>query len=407
MPVDRPIQMDRLLMLDIGDPHGVGPVQDLFGVEVELEGRNLKTTKASIMQYWTIHNDGSLRVQKPGDDACEYVFKRPLDIHDTGKALANLFEHLSRNPDTKVYDSYRTSIHVHVNCLSETMRTIVNFLTLSIIFDELFVSQNGDTRIGNNFCLRSKDAEGQIADLIQTVTKYGSLFNLSSNDRYSATNFVSLLKFGTVEFRSLECTTDLHRVMHWVNTLQALKVAARQYENPREIISKFSRRGPLGFMISHLGEWYGKYAMVPGAHQMLHNGMRLAQDFAFCSEWRQATEAELKGSKPKKGEKMIGGLPIPADMVFHMNQMAQLDQLVNQVPPPQGPPPNDWWVPGGGAALQNMAWAQLAPAQPAPPVGAMEGPMHVDIEVDDWGDDIIHDDDIDDDDHDDEDDDLE
>lgn len=290
------IQLDKKLADDIG--HNYTPEPDMFGIEVELEGREIVNKSAEMMAYWGFHQDGSLRVQKLGDQAIEYVFKRPFNLSDTEKAVTLLFNYLNTNPGTQVYDSYRTSIHVHVNCLNETIRTIVNFITLSIIFDELFVSQNGETRIGNNFCLRSRDAEGQITSLINTISKYGSLYNLGPNDRYSATNFSSLMKFGTVEFRSLECTTDINRLMHWIKTIQALKDSARKYENPREIISRFSRHGPLGFMISHLGKQYEKYADVPGAFHMLHGGMRLAQDFAFCSEWKQRSLTEEK-KKPK------------------------------------------------------------------------------------------------------------
>lgn len=292
----RPIKLNRTLMEDIGNQFGIGAETDLFGVEIELEGRRVKTNQEHILKYWGRHEDGSLRTIKPMSEACEYTFVRPLDMEDTTEALKVLFKYLNTSP-VEVFESYRTSIHVHMNCLNDTMRTICNFLTLAIIFDELFVSQNGETRVGNNFCLRSRDAEGQIADLIQTITKYGSFLNLSPNDRYSAINFSSLTKFGTVEFRSLECTTDYDRVIHWIKTIQALKTAARQYENPREIISKFSRRGPLGFMIGHLGEQYSKYAAVQGAHQMMHNGMRLAQDFAFCSDWKLDTDESRSKSK--------------------------------------------------------------------------------------------------------------
>lgn len=339
MAMSQPIILDRKLGLDIADHFGTGEVQDLFGVEVELEGRKIQTTRESVTKYWQLHNDGSLRVHKEGDQACEYVFGIPLNIEDTRNAILTLFQYLTNTPGVEVFDSYRTSIHVHVNCLSETTRTIVNFLTLAIIFDELFVSQNGDTRIGNNFCLRAKDAEGQIADLMNSVNKYGSLFNINQEHRYSSVNFGSLLKFGTVEFRSLECTTDFKRVMHWINTLQALKASSRRYENPKEIISNFSRRGPLGFMITHLGEQYGKYASVSGAHQMLQNGMRLAQDFAYCSDWTQPAKGEEKKTSGRLTPKKAAPF---GNVNEYMNMLAQQNVIIQ---PPQHPQLNQWFFP--------------------------------------------------------------
>lgn len=359
-----PIILDRKVVEDIGgSPHAIE--RDMFGLEIELEGRKLKTMKEAITKYWSIHPDGSLRVHKPESEALEYVFNKPYNMEDTKKALAVLYEYLNTNPGTEVFDSYRTSIHVHVNCLQDTVRTVMNFLTLSIIFDELFVSQNGERRIGNNFCLRAKDAEGQIADIIRSVTQYGSIYNLSPNDRYSAINFSSLIKFGTVEFRSLECTLDYKRVMHWIKTLQALKEASRQYENPREIISKFSRRGPLGFIVSHLGEQYEMYAKVPGAHQMLHNGMRLAQDFAFCSDWRQPEKGEIKPpSSKRKGKNPLGNIEHYQNLLAQINQENQgnpipAQNVVNHIHWEPNPPQA-----GVGGGVQGMQWHWDVPAQP-------------------------------------------
>lgn len=296
------VNMDRLLVTDIGDNHLVGKEPDLFGIEVELEGMKVITLKESIAKYWGMHEDGSLRKVKPGAEAIEYVLKKPLDFGTTIKAVETLFEHLNTNPGTQVFESYRTSIHVHVNFLNDTMRTTANFITLALIFDELFVSQNGETRIGNNFCLRSKDAEGQLCELMASFKNYGSFFNLTANHRYSSINIASLLKFATIEFRSLECTTDTKRLIDWIAVIQNLKTEARKYDNPREIIAKFSRRGPLGFMVSCLGEQYVKYASVPNAQLMMRDGMRLAQDFAYCSEWQSpaagVTQPKRKGALP-------------------------------------------------------------------------------------------------------------
>lgn len=334
------IVLDRTLVSDLSDLYSVGPEIDLFGVEVELEGRRIISNREAIIKYWCLHQDGSLRITKENAQACEYVFRRPLNMEATQLALKILFDYL-REGGVEVFESYRTSIHVHVNFLNDSFRTIVNFLTLAIIFDELFVSQNGDTRIGNNFCLRSKDAEGQITNLISSIVKHGSIFNLELNNRYSSINMSSLLKFGTVEFRSLECTTDYARVIHWIKTLQTLKDSAKQYENPREIISKFSRRGPLGFMISNLGDQAEKYIRVSDAHRMLHNGMRLAQDFAFCSDWQPPTKAEEK----KLSARLKAFKPAEEHHWGNLNHVVQPGLMPNvPAPVPLAVNPNLNWI---------------------------------------------------------------
>jgi hypothetical protein len=211
--MSKAIPLDKTLKEIYPDHFMHNPVQDAFGVEIELEGIGIVTGRPDIMEYWVGHHDGSLRVFKENAQAIEYTFRTPLNYKLTCSGIKILFDYLNTNPGTQVFESYRTSIHVHVNCLSETFRTIVNYMTLCIIFDELLVSQNGSMREGNNFCLRSRDAEGQIAELIKSISGFGNLGGLHPNHRYSSTNFSSLLKFGTVEFRSLECTTDTKRLI--------------------------------------------------------------------------------------------------------------------------------------------------------------------------------------------------
>lgn len=259
---------------------------DVFGVEVELEGSNINDPPIAVMEYWTHHNDNSLRKLNPGDQAIEYVFRQPYDLTNTKAAIGLLFDFLT-SKGVKVYDSYRTSIHVHINFGMETFRTIYNFMTLSLILDELLTSQNGDHRIGNNFCLRAKDALGQVISLIQSIEGGDNFFNIVALERYSSINFASLMKFGSIEFRSLECTTHEGRLMHWINTLARIKEKSKAFKNPVEIIALFSVMGPDQFLKSVLGPFSLKYLAVDGYADMLNNGMRIAQDLAYCSAWKE------------------------------------------------------------------------------------------------------------------------
>jgi hypothetical protein len=50
-------------------------------------------------------------------------------------------------------------------------------------------------------------------------------------------------------------------------------------------------------MVTHLGDQYFKYGNVPRATEMVRNGMRLAQDFAYCSEWINKTSYKFSSKK--------------------------------------------------------------------------------------------------------------
>src|SRR5690606_7873986 len=204
-------------------------------------------------------------------------------------------------------------------------------------------SQNGEHRVGNNFCLRAKDAQGQIVTLCDHITKFGHLFNLENNLRYSSVNFASLNKFGTVEFRSLECTTDVNRIKHWIRTINALKKASREFSNPQEIISKFSQMGTENFLITCLEEQAAKYINVPEHSQMMFEGMRLAQEFAFSTvNW---TGYEKKEKRPKRSAPPQG-LVLPPELDLGAPVPGEPGWVIPAEPAPAEPAPGyvgDWY----------------------------------------------------------------
>ena len=272
---------------------------DAYGIEVELEGKNFVGPPESVQTYWHQVKDGSLRIKALGDSATEYVTNEPLPIQSAEKAITVLFSYLTR-PGVMVYDSHRTSIHIHVNFGMETYRTVYNFITLCLILDELLVSQNGEHRIGNNFCLRAKDALGQVQSLITSISNGHNFFDIPKDDRYSSINFASLTKFGSIEFRSLECTTHEGRLLHWIGTLAEIKKFSKLFGNPTEIVQMFSAIGPRQFLDKALGPYARKYLSVQNVEGMLFNGMRIAQDLAYCSAWNEFSQAEKDAIKAKK-----------------------------------------------------------------------------------------------------------
>lgn len=357
---------------------------DAFGIEVELEGVGLLATTIeqdqAISKFWTKHNDGSLRKLKPTDQCIEYVSKHPLGPTDTARSVDVLFDFLNRE-GCQVYNSYRTSIHVHVNMVMEPFRVIYNFITLCLMLDELLVSQNGDHRIGNNFCLRAKDAMGQVTSLINSIESGQGLYGMGSQaERYSSINFTSLFKFGSVEFRSLECTTHKGRLMHWINTLGRIKEVAKNFENPSEIIARFSQMGPQEFLYMVLGPYAVKYVRTKGYEEMLSSGMRIAQDLAYCSAWNDKANAKpqrtLNGSRRKGVFSYTNTYEGPAytldeeqpdaDWGAQMNPALEIPQPVHTITPLPQPSPM--------TQAQWDAWhAQMVANLGAPGQGQTEG----------------------------------
>lgn len=105
-----------------------------------------------------------------------------------------------------------------------------------------------------------------------------------------------------------------------------------------DVISKFSNMGVKDFLFMVLGPYAIKYSLVPGFEGMLHSGMRIAQDFAYCSEWKPMKV----GDQPKKPNKKVAYKP---QYEFAMPQLGAdynpqnlIQQAINVMPPGQHAP---------------------------------------------------------------------
>lgn len=264
-----------------------------IGLEIECEGAELFRTP---FKYWTCHEDGSLRAYKDNPPV-EYVLRSPLSRDDAYNALVYLNEKL-KETNAKVIESTRTSVHVHVNCQKLTIRELYCFICLYLIFEELLVDWSGPSRAGNLFCLRAKDSDFFLGMLERTL-KEGH-FKLWRDDyRYSACNVASIPKFGSLEFRSMQGTTDVTRIISWVDILLAIKEAALKYDNPTEIVEDFSRIGPLPFfkkiLPDALRELLSRESNISGK---LWDGLRMMRDVAYSVEWLPS-QKKTKPLKPK------------------------------------------------------------------------------------------------------------
>lgn len=220
------------------------------GIEIEVEGRGLIPYTSKV---WDSKHDGSLR------DGIEYVYKKPLEIKYVEASLDELTEALS---EAELSFSFRTSVHVHVNCLGMEYNQILNFIYLSTLLDSMLVNYCGDQRKTNRFCLRLSDAEGLI-DGISPLFRYRERPSERINEmlqrnyvRYAAVNVESLAKFGTIEFRSMRGTLNKKILLPWVNTLISIREYSKGFSDPQEVYYHLNEAGIETVVKNILGEYY-------------------------------------------------------------------------------------------------------------------------------------------------------
>ena len=289
------------------------------GIEVEVEGGPWPDGQAA---NWIPHIDNSLR-----NGGIEYVIRQPVLRGRVGLALEALNKHLA---DSNKVFSYRTSIHVHVNVQDMTLRQWVNYISLFCIFEELLVNVVGPERAGNKFCLRFKDADASMRLLRQGIMDETLPHILGGDLKYASCNLRATVSHGTLEFRAMRGNLDVPFIQAWVDTLLALKDAAKEAKDPSVFVQEMSFLGPREFAHKYLPANViadGVLAQEDILSNSMYDGARLAQDVAYCIEWGDPVAAKIVNEVEAEPVLFDVGGPNWDRMMAELNNDAPLGDL--------------------------------------------------------------------------------
>lgn len=263
-----------------------------IGIEIECEGNKFK--KQYLPEPWRYEHDGSLR----GADNAEYIFKTPQKFEDVPAAVNKLWA-MFEEFGTVLDDSNRTSVHVHLNVQGFHLNRLCSLMGLYVAVEEVLTMWCGDHRVGNLFCLRCKDAPA----IVSKMKKFFQQDNdstqvLTEGLHYAGMNAHAMMKYGSLEIRSLRGVTDPDIIIDWVAILRRIYDLSAEYPDPRSITENFSGGGPIEFLRMVLGD---KYDVVRDnieisddqLRQVLTDGIRLAQDLCYCRDWSQYKPADV------------------------------------------------------------------------------------------------------------------
>lgn len=287
---------------NIGAVLGHPPVKGDVGIEVEVEGNKFPKSggyqinqgdSKFIPSEWKFVHDGSLR----GEDNAEYILKRPIKFSQVPSAVDKLWA-MFESYGSKLDDSNRTSVHVHLNAQGWHLNRMTSFLAMYFSLEDMLTHWCGDHRVGNLFCLRSKDATSIVSQIKDFIASDGQV-RPTQGMHYAGLNCHSLLKHGSIEIRTLRGVTEAETIKTWVEILQRIYELSADYKDPRYVVEGFSGNGPLDYINTILGPYTNTVISGSGfSHDQvmssLYEGIRLAQDLCYCRDWSKFREGEVK-----------------------------------------------------------------------------------------------------------------
>jgi hypothetical protein len=331
---------------NIGVVLGKKPTAGQVGLEIEVEGKNLPH-EDDTPAPWVHHIDHSLR----GEENAEYVLKKPVDFGEVPPAISTLWKQFEKNKSV-LDDSNRTSVHVHLNCQEFHMNRLTVFMAAWFAVEEALVEWCGQHRVGNLFCLRAVDAPAIINYLRKFIRTDGA-YPLNDILHYAALNPNALLKFGSLEFRTLRFSPDPQVTLNWVRILERLYNLSADYKDPREFPAQFSAGGPLSFYTLLLGEELGEMVKKDinwtqeDLVASMMRGIRFAQDLCYARDWDSYKPTVLQPDPfGRDARKIAAKLSEPSEPVV-------------------GSPLNDLgdYIAASGSDEFNVAWQQLQEMQ--------------------------------------------
>lgn len=341
--------------------------KDGYGLEIECEGAHLGISNND---FWTVHEDHSLR---PNPQCCEYVLNGPMSYKDTLAAVSWLNNEHTEN-GTKFNWSFRCSTHVHVNMQNKKITDLFKTVYIYYLFENLLTKWSGEEREGNRFCLRLQDSYRIVEQLDRIFTT--NLKDIrEDNIRYAALNLGSLRKYGSIEFRSLNGTTNYARIKSWLDFINCIVNAAERYGDVLDILNAL-RESPEKLADDVFGELFNELKFDGWEREVVYNSSLSIglvdiykkvkgheEDYAALLQQREqelkAAEAKPERKKPAPRKKPVQAEAPPP--------VGELGDVVREVQVPW-----DEFEQFAQQARERVQGVQQAPRAPALDAGPFQ-----------------------------------
>lgn len=250
--------------------------KDFVGIEIEMEG-SIRVGDSS-PTGWSVKTDGSLR----GASAREFVLRTPTSVDKACAKVDSLYNSL-KSTGSRIADSMRAGVHVHLNFGENTLRELYTFVAAYYCLEASMSKSFGEDRVGNLFCRRMADASAINENLVRAVSDR-SLVAVNDNFKYSALNLAALSRYGSLESRILQTPTTPEAITRWVKTLVTFKRnVLNNFKDPTEVADAISAGGYDNFAEICLGKYAKDFDIT---EDEVMESVRLIQYWIYTTDWK-------------------------------------------------------------------------------------------------------------------------
>lgn len=260
----------QMMDVKVKDYYALMNTDRQIGIEIEMEGIGEPFPNAPA--GWKSATDNSLK----GEWSIEYVTNGPIFADEVPLYMDRMRTRI-KNADVKMVPSIRTGVHVHINCQHNTFREVYGFALTYFAMERALTRFCGPQRVGNQFCLRISDAEYLLDKIEEAMTTNSPNRLKQLAIRYSGLNFLSLSKFGSIEFRAYQTKDNLQGIEEWIDILTRIKQYGIELKDYPTIAADISGKGPEVWMSDIIGAENYKLVEYPGIGSDIMRDLRTIQ----------------------------------------------------------------------------------------------------------------------------------
>lgn len=292
---------------------------DVYGVEIECESTNHYDVYLILkdIQSWIVKEDGSLR-----NIGREFV-SNPLSSSEAKKETTLVVNNLL-NVQGIIKDCPRAGIHIHHNVQHKTHSQVWTEACLYWTLEPWLMDWCGPTRVGNNFCLRLKDATRLVGHCVSHIRDsylgLPSYVNASSfqpfkpsSCKYAGLNLATVGSLGTLEYRGLSGELDPERIGNWIDQISLMSSLANEFRHPQALFEWINNQDSAEVLFSKLlTPYFYKTLNITKMYESLFTNIGLPLTIAFaCSDWDKYETLLTKSLENKQVKDIkIDGEPV-------------------------------------------------------------------------------------------------